>query len=111
MQSGAQIVVKHVHIVYLQCIYSLLCSPYMCVPPSGTRMRHEHGHVTLVGNVGGGWGMLLGLGHVAGDWGTLEGAEACWWGLGKVGGRAGGARGDQRVQLGPTMSKIGRAHV
>ena len=26
-------------------MYSLPCSPYACVPPSGTRTRHEHGHV------------------------------------------------------------------
>ena len=45
MQSVAQIVTKHVHIVYLQCIYSFPCSPYACVPPSGTRTRREHGHV------------------------------------------------------------------
>ena len=41
MQSGAQIVVKHVHIVYLKCIYSFPCFPYACVPPSGTWTQHE----------------------------------------------------------------------
>ena len=45
MQSGAQIVMKHVHIVYLQCIYSLPCSPYTCVPPSDTQTRHTYSHV------------------------------------------------------------------
>ena len=75
MQSGAQIVVKHVHIVYLQCIYSFPCSPYMCVPPSGTQMQHECGHVMSVGNISGGWGVLLGarahqrgLRRVGGGW-------------------------------------------
>ena len=55
MQSGAQIVVKHVHIVYLQCIYSFPCSPYMCVPPSGTQMQHEHSH--MITSHSHGWGL------------------------------------------------------
>ena len=46
MQSGAQIVIKHVHIVYLQCIYSLPCSPYTCVLPSCILTRCVYSHMT-----------------------------------------------------------------